>query len=93
MEKSALRIQATDIKAATTALEHESSQFVRTGVKLKKAHVISQRALANLLKGARAGGFVPYEIVLGAAGEVRLMAEPNLTGRGGKPNDFDREFG
>lgn len=93
MEKSPFRTQATDSEAGTSALEYEASQSGKTGVKRKKARAISQRELANLLKGARAGGFVPYEIVLGATGEVRLMAEPSPSGRGGKPNDFDREFG
>lgn len=68
-------------------------QKVVGAAKVRKAHAISQRALANLLKGARAGGFVPYEIVLGASGEVRLMAAPGPAERGGKPNDFDAEFG
>jgi hypothetical protein len=93
MEKFPLSPQATSSKVATAGLEHELPQRTKADAQIKKAHAISQRALANLLKGARAGGFVPYEIVVGATGEVRLMAEPATSGRGSKPNDFDREFG
>jgi len=92
MEKPQPSQRAPDSKTSTSGLGHDLPR-IRSDEKVKRAKAISQRALANLLKGARAGGFVPYEIVLGATGEVRLMAEPNPSSRGGKPNDFDREFG
>jgi len=54
---------------------------------------VSQRTLANLVKGARAGGFEPYEIVLETTGEVRLRADFGQGSRTNRPNDFDQEFG
>jgi hypothetical protein len=54
---------------------------------------VSQRTLANLVKGARAGGFEPYEIVLETTGEVRLRADFGQGPLTDRPNDFDQEFG
>ena len=79
--------------AGIERIAHREGASAELPTKSKTARTISQRTLANLVKGARAGGFVPLEIVLETSGEVRLMAERGQSARAAKSNDFDREFG
>lgn len=60
-----------------------------------KAASPSPKLLERLLKGARAGGFEPSEIVVEATGDVRLKIGTDLVPAPAtrQPNDFDSEFG
>lgn len=62
----------------------------------RKVHrsFLTPKQLEKLLKGARAGGFEPTEIVVGARGEVRLLLDRDKGALVGlATNDFDLEFG
>jgi len=95
MEKSSFHTKATGRVEVDAPVERPFSQSltVEGGPRTRKARAPSHRALANLVKGARAGGFVPYEIVLETTGEIRLMAERSAAAPVGRANDFDPEFG
>lgn len=96
MEKFSLLPDSSAIEVLSAGIErvsHLHAPSAEVATKPKTVRAISQRTLANLVKGARAGGFVPLEIVLETSGEVRLMAERGQSARVEKSNDFDREFG